>query len=107
MSSSLASLYRGDDLDLVMVGQRPRRPVAARQDLAVNRDGDALVLPGDALDELRDAGPGRDLALLAVNGDGHRSLPGVKGNHSAAGASPATRRATASSVAADSMIPLR
>src|SRR4051812_42168715 len=65
-----ASSYRYDDLELVAVINRARGEFAARHDLAVTLDCDALAGETELIDQRLHVNCGGKAAKLAVDGDG-------------------------------------
>ncbi|GAA3106306.1 hypothetical protein GCM10020254_60210 [Streptomyces goshikiensis] len=68
---ALSPLHGGEDLDPVALADRCGRPLAARDHGLVQRRGDAGRRRGQGGDHRVEGGAGRELARLAVDGDGH------------------------------------
>src|SRR3954451_20452968 len=68
--SSLSSLARRDDLDLIAAVEPGLCPFRARQHVVIQRDREMRALIFELGQQRLDAG-GRNLALLAVDGHAH------------------------------------
>jgi len=63
-----------DDLQLIAGGKLSGSPAIARDQLAIELDGDTIRLHAKLSDKLEESGDTREFSLFAVDGKGHSAI---------------------------------